>query len=83
MIKRRSIMAQRAPQPTGFAGILTLIGQAFTVPFTALGDAHRRLNEYETLNRCADSQLAEMGLARGDLPRHVFRDLLDQAPTNR
>lgn len=71
-------MAPRAHTPTGFAGILTLMGQAFTVPFTALGDAHRRLGEYETLNRCADGQLAEMGLSRGDLPRHVFRDLLDE-----
>ena len=71
-------MARRAPQPTGFAHILTLIGQAFAAPFNVLGDAHRRFNEYESLNRCADEQLAEMGLARGDLPRHVFRDMLDE-----
>jgi hypothetical protein len=76
-------MAPRAPHPTGFTGILTLMGQAFTVPFTMFGDAHRRLNEYETLDRCDDGRLAEMGLARGDLPRHVFRDLLDVPSTNR
>ncbi|MCC5988298.1 MAG: hypothetical protein JJT95_11495 [Pararhodobacter sp.] len=35
-----------------------------------------RQDEIEALYAKSDAQLAEMGLTRVDVPRHVFRDLL-------
>ena len=34
-----------------------------------------RVGEIERLNAMSDAELAEMGLRRDDIPRHVFRDL--------
>ena len=41
----------------------------------AVGNARARTAEFERLNAKTDAQLAEMGLKREDIPRHVFRDL--------
>lgn len=48
------------------------IGQGFN----AFTEAMSRRDEFEALYAMSDAQLAEMGLTRADIPRHVFRDLL-------
>lgn len=53
-------------------GVLSAIRQGFD----ALLTAWRRTDEIERLTAKSGSELAEMGLRRDDIPRHVFRDLL-------
>ncbi len=44
--------------------------------FEAYVTARSRIAEIERLNCKSDAALAEMGLKREDIARHVFRDLL-------
>ena len=44
--------------------------------FNAYLASRPKLVEIERLYALTDAELAEMGLARDDIPRHVFRDLL-------
>ncbi len=44
--------------------------------FDTYATARSRIAEIERLNAESDAVLAEMGLKREDIPRHVFRDLL-------
>ena len=44
--------------------------------FNAYLATQPRLKEIERLYALNDAELAEMGIARDDIPRHVFRDLL-------
>lgn len=60
--------ALRARLDTFFAGL----GQGFN----AYVESRSRINEINALNEKSDEELAEMGLTRDDIPRHVFRDLL-------
>ena len=53
-------------------GFFSGIGQGFNAYLTA----RSRMHEIEALNARSDAQLAEMGLRREDIPRHVFRDIL-------
>lgn len=42
----------------------------------AISEANSRVREIEHLNAKSDEQLANMGLRRTDIARHVFRDRL-------
>ena len=56
---------------TGVAGFLEA-----TYSFLAsIGAANHRVQEVERLQALSDSKLAEMGLQRQDIARHVFRDM--------
>ena len=44
--------------------------------FVAYVDARSRRSQIERLNALSDDQLAQMGILRRDIPRHVFRDLI-------
>ena len=44
--------------------------------FNAYLASRPKLVEIERLYALTDAELAEMGLARDEIPRHVFRDLL-------
>lgn len=48
------------------------IGQGFNAYLAA----RSRIDQIERLEAMSDSQLAELGLKREDIPRYVFRDLL-------
>lgn len=53
----------------------------FSALFTGLGriaEANWRVREIERLNRLSDAALAEKGLKREDIPRHVFQDVFWQ-----
>lgn len=43
--------------------------------FNAYLEAGSRMRQIEALNARSDAELAAMGLAREDIPRHVFRDM--------
>lgn len=60
------------------AGILPRLGQiwaAIASGVTAYGEARSRSAEFQTLDRKSDKELAEMGLKREDIARHVYRDM--------
>lgn len=57
----------KATLDTFFAGL----GQGFNA-YLASGP---KFEEIERLYALSDEELAEMGLDRDDIPRHVFRDL--------
>lgn len=57
----------RAMLDTFFAGL----GQGFN----AYLHSRSRMDQIERLNALSDQELAERGLAREDIPRHVFRDI--------
>lgn len=59
-------------------GIFAKVGSFFGTIGHALvkvGEANSRFQEVERLNRMSDEQLAELGVKRDEIPRHVFRDL--------
>lgn len=45
--------------------------------FDAYTTSRSRVREFETLNAKSDAKLAAMGLGRGDIARHVFRDFFN------
>lgn len=58
-------------------------GITFPNPFRAiwngliiLAEANPRMKEIEKLNNTTDEELAERGLERADVVRHIFRDRL-------
>ncbi|EPX75943.1 DUF1127 domain-containing protein [Salipiger mucosus] len=51
--------------------ILSGIGNAIV----AVGEANPRLRRVEKLQRMSDAQLAERGIRREDIVRHVFHDV--------
>ncbi len=65
-----------APAATG---VLTRIGEFFAAlgraVFTARA-AEARVHEMERLMAKSDAELAELGLRREDIARHVFRGIL-------
>lgn len=44
--------------------------------FSIAATANARLTRMERLNALTDEELAEIGLRREDIARHVFRDIL-------
>lgn len=54
-------------------GIFALIAKGFD----ALADILARSSLIESLYRKTDAELAQLGLKREDIPRHVFKDMLD------
>ncbi|MCG3267437.1 DUF1127 domain-containing protein [Yoonia sp. I 8.24] len=56
-------------------GILSKIGSGFVAAMTRIMDAQDRSPEVRRLEALSDSELAEMGIKRDDIIRHVFRDV--------
>lgn len=54
-----------------FSRVLSAIGHMFV----AIGESNPRLKRVEALQRLSDAELAEKGLRREDIVRHVFQDL--------
>ena len=58
--------------------VLSAIGRGFESIYLAisvLGNYDGRLQEVHRLQALTDAQLAEKGLSRDEIVRHVFRDL--------
>ena len=60
-----------AVQPTGFVGILHLIGQGMLLPFTSVQTAHRQAAAYDRLAHLSDKELEARGLSRGEILEEV------------
>ena len=58
-----------------FGGAFTRFLASIREGLDAYVTARSRIAEIERLNAKSDAALAEMGLRREDIPRHVFRDL--------
>ncbi|KKL17605.1 hypothetical protein LCGC14_2483900 [marine sediment metagenome] len=70
-------MAYITTRPTqGFSNPLRGIGQRIANGFRAVIVANSRVAQVEALNAKSDEQLAQMGLRREDIVRHVFRDTM-------
>ena len=54
-----------------FTRLLTSIGNVIV----AMGEANPRLRGIEALQRLSDAELAERGIRREDIVRHVFHDV--------
>lgn len=72
-------MAHIATHDTSFgAGTISVrrwfaaIGRAFV----RMSIPHARMNQVQALQKLSNEQLAERGLRREDIARHVFRDVL-------
>ncbi|KJZ19902.1 DUF1127 domain-containing protein [Loktanella sp. S4079] len=59
------------PQP----GILSKIGATIASAFSRIIEAQDRSDEVRRLNDMSDAQLAELGIKRNEIVRHVFRDV--------
>lgn len=59
-----------APTQNVFVKALKAVGQFFA----DVAQANSRSHIVDSLNRKTDRQLADMGIAREDIVRHVFRD---------
>lgn len=64
------------------AGILARVWAPLAATFQAFGNAvaasaaaEARLEEVRRLQSCSDEKLAELGLKRDDIVRHVFREI--------
>ncbi|SFH08576.1 hypothetical protein SAMN04488020_106195 [Palleronia marisminoris] len=55
-------------------GIFARIGHAVATWFVEVMESSSRFDQIERLQRKSDDQLAEMGLRRDEIVRHVFRD---------
>jgi hypothetical protein len=55
--------------------LLSKIGTGFVAVMTRIMDAQDRSPEVRRLEALSDIELAEMGLKRADIIRHVFRDV--------
>ena len=60
-----------APASRGFGGFFSWFG----TKMVELGEANSRVRRAERLNAMNDAELAELGLKREDIARHVFGDL--------
>lgn len=56
-------------------GILSKVGASIASAFNRIIEAQDRSHEVRRLEALSDIQLAEMGIARQDIVRHVFRDV--------
>ena len=55
------------------AGFFHRVGNAVSDFFEAIADARRMADRYDHLRHLTNSELAEMGLAREDIPQAVVR----------
>lgn len=60
-----------AVQPTGFVGLLHLIGQAMLLPFSVVQTAHSQASAYDRLAHMSDAELEARGLTRGEILEEV------------
>jgi len=56
-------------------GILSKVGASIASAFSRVIEAQDRSHEVRRLEALSDIQLAEMGIVRRDIVRHVFRDV--------
>ncbi|MCA0938837.1 MULTISPECIES: DUF1127 domain-containing protein [Alloyangia] len=61
----------RTEQAPFFSRFFAAIGNGLV----AMGEANPRLRKIEALQRLSDEQLAERGIRREDIARHVFQDV--------
>ncbi|MEM1389069.1 MAG: DUF1127 domain-containing protein [Pseudomonadota bacterium] len=59
------------------------VGATFRTVFASIGEAllsfaesRARMHQFERFTRMSDAELAEIGLRREDIARHVYRDML-------
>lgn len=76
-------MTNLAITQTGGAGLSPRMRRALDRYFAEFGQGFNaylatrpKLAEIELLNALPDVELARLGIAREDIPRHVFRDLI-------
>ena len=55
-------------------GILSRIGDTITTWLVAVMESSSRYEQINRLQRKSDEELAQLGLRRQDIVRHVFRD---------
>lgn len=55
-------------------GIFARMGNAVTSWFVAVMESSSRFDQIERLQRKSDAELAQLGLRRDEIVRHVFRD---------
>lgn len=67
-----SFQNRLAAPRAAFAGFFASLGRALT----AASEGQARLDEAARLQAKSDAQLAELGIKRDDIVRHVFRDML-------
>ena len=60
------------PPHAGFFG--TLLDRVLSA-FARIGENNSRVREADRLRSLSDSQLADLGVKREDIARHVFRDM--------
>ena len=63
--------AQATNWGLGLSGLFRALGNAIVT----LGEANSRVRRAEALQALTDKELAEKGLKREDIPRHVFGDI--------
>lgn len=69
--------AQLTAAPRGIvAGSIGGFFQSIFNGLTSIAETNGRIKEAERLNALSDAKLADMGLRREDIVRHVFRDVL-------
>ena len=56
----------------GTPAFLQRLGQGFTAFFEGIGEARALANQYQTLARMTDLELAQRGLKRQEIPQAVF-----------
>lgn len=61
--------------PSGLRAGIDSFLTSFRQGFNAYVTSRARLNELQRLHDKTDEELAQMGLKREDIARHVFRDL--------
>lgn len=76
-------MTQTHAAPSQLSTVLSRIGAGIAwaangvfVTLVEIGNAAGRMQELERLQAMNDEELAELGLRREDIVRHVFRDRL-------
>ncbi|WP_233192768.1 hypothetical protein [Acidimangrovimonas sediminis] len=65
-----------APIGAQIAAVAKSVFGGFVRGLDAYMTARSRRDQIERLNAKSDEELAQMGLKREDIPRHVFRDLI-------
>lgn len=71
-----SILHNPEPQRLGLRTMLDQFFAGIGQGVNMYVESRARMPEIERLNAMSDAQLAERGLKREDIIRHVFRDLL-------
>ena len=68
----------QSPEKSRFANVSEAIGNFFFGLFNSMDlavSANRRIAQLETLSGKSDEELADLGIRREDIARHVFRDI--------